>query len=116
MTDDRLIQIEVPRRLGDRLLAGLLERFLEALGQRVTLRAFVLERRLAQGFASSRLGRKAPLRVRQLGLVATLGLLVGNDAAEVQVDHHAGAAARAREVELALQVRHGTLFYRGYAS
>src|SRR5690606_11440087 len=62
------VQIEVPGRLRDGFLAGLLERFLEALRQVVVSRALGFERPLEDRFAARGFLGEQPLRLAQFGL------------------------------------------------
>ena len=78
------VQIEIARRLRDRLLAcACLQRLLEAPRQRIAARLLGLDRLLEERLAARRLLGEDPLRLGQLGLVAALRLLVRDDAPEV---------------------------------
>src|SRR3954471_17386508 len=65
----RLIEVEVPGRLGDRLVLRLAKRFLEAARQRVAARLLFGERLLEQCLAARGLLGQDALRVVQLGAI-----------------------------------------------
>ena len=90
------VEIEVARRLGDRLAVRLLQRLFEAARQRVAARLLGLDRLLEDRLAPRRLFGEDPLRVVQLGLVAALGLVVRDDPAEVEVDRRASRGSTGR--------------------
>ena len=96
------VQIEVPRRLRDRFLLRLLERFFEPLRQRV---AAV---RSAATDCWNSASRRAPVRRgsdarRSAPDVAAHRLLMPDDAAEVGVDHQRRLAARTGRFEFGFE-------------
>src|SRR3954471_23923927 len=82
----RSIEVEVPGRLGDRLVLRLAKRFLEAARQRVAARLLFGERFLEQRLAARGLLGQDALRVVQLGAIRIGRLAVADDALQVAVD------------------------------
>src|SRR3954470_4472038 len=102
----RLIEVEVPGRLGDRLVLRLAKRFLEAARQRVTARLLFGERFLEQRLAARGLLGQDALRVVQLGAIRIGRLAVADDALQVAVDHELGRTARAIDLEFGCELGH----------
>lgn len=101
-----LVEIEIPGRPCHRLLGGLLERLVEATGQRIVSPLFGLHRLLKQRLATGVLGSQDASGLVKLRLVASLRLTARHDPPEIAVDHERRPAAGTRQLELALQFRH----------
>src|SRR5690606_22236271 len=104
----QLIQIEVPLRLRDRLLAGLLQGLLEALRQRIALGLLVLPRVFEQRLTPGFFGAQDVVRPLEFRFVLALRLDVSDDPPQIRVDDEGTAAAGAGNLELGLQFGHGT--------
>src|SRR5262249_47029850 len=100
------VQIKVPGRLRDRLLASLTERFLEAARQRVAARLLVGARLLEDRLSPRLLFGEDALRLAHPRLVGALRLVVRDDPSEVQIDDERGLAAGAGHFEFGLEARH----------
>src|SRR3954447_2243018 len=104
--DSLLIEVEVPGRLGDRLVLRLAKRFLEAARQRVAAILLFGERFLEQRLAARGLLGQDALRVVQLGAIRIGRLAVADDALQVAVDHELGRTARAVDLEFGCELGH----------
>lgn len=90
----------------------LLERFLEPARQRVVA-AFLGFDRLLKERLAARFGRREnAFGIGQLRLVATLWFVMPDDPTQIQVDDQRRMAARALELEFALQFRHAVILVR----
>ena len=97
-----LVQIKVSARLRHGLLARLLQRFLEALRERVAPRSLRLHRLLEQLIAAGFLVGQNPMGVVELRLAGSLGFLVPDDALEAGIDDERGVAAGTRHFVFSL--------------
>src|SRR5688572_28825203 len=105
----RSVEVEIARRLRDRFLARLSQRFLEALGERVAARALVLDRFREDRFPARRRVGQDAFGVAEFRLVLVLRLDVPHHPPQVRVDHEYRPATRARHVEFRFEFRHWPL-------
>ncbi len=103
-----LVEIEVARRLGHRLLPSLLQRFLESTRQIIIPGALGLQRLLKQRLAARSLIGNNPGGLIKFRSLTAIRLAMRDNTSQVDINSHRGAAARTRELELALQLRHAS--------
>src|SRR5204863_3952252 len=87
-------------------LPRLPERLLEALRQRITARFLGVDRLLEDGLAARGFLGENVLGFAELGLVAAIRFLVGDNASEVRVEDERGLTAGTNQLELRMQFGH----------
>ena len=103
-----LVQIEIPRRSGDRFLGHLAKRLVESARQRSAARFLLVDRLLEDHFSPRGLLSENLLRVAQLRFVRAFRLIVSDDSFEIDIDDQQRVAARTDNVEFRFELGHAS--------